>query len=62
AEDADITLRLDQVLRPLVGEANALKALEEAEEPLVKTLIQMEREGIRIDVPALKDYGRELDR
>ena len=62
AEDADITLQLDQVLRPLVGEANALKALEEAEEPLVKTLIQMEREGIRIDVLALKDYGRELDR
>lgn len=62
AEDADITLRLDRVLRPLVGEANALKALEEAEEPLVKTLIQMEREGIRINVPALKDYGRELDR
>ena len=62
AEDADITLQLDQVLRPLVSKANALKALEEAEEPLVKTLIQMEREGIRIDVPALKDYGRELDR
>ena len=62
AEDADITLQLDQVLRPLVSEANALKALEEAEEPLVKTLIQMEREGIRIDVPALKEYGRELDR
>ena len=62
AEDADITLQLDQVLRPLVSKANALKALEEAEEPLVKTLIQMEREGIRIDVPALKEYGRELDR
>ena len=62
AEDADITLQLDQVLRPLVSEANALKALEEAEEPLVKTLIQIEREGIRIDVPALKEYGRELDR
>ena len=62
AEDADITLQLDQVLRPLVSEANALKALEKAEEPLVKTLIQMEREGIRIDVPALKEYGRELDR
>ena len=45
-----------------MSEANALKALEEAEEPLVKTLIQMEREGIRIDVPALKEYGRELDR
>ena len=62
AEDADITLRLDKVLRPAVAEANALKALEEAEEPLVKTLIQMEREGVRINVQSLKDYGRELDR
>ena len=62
AEDADITLRLDRAIRPLVAEAGALKALEEAEEPLVKTLIQMEREGVRIDVAALKEYGRELDR
>ena len=62
AEDADITLRLDKILRPAVAEANALKALEEAEEPLVKTLIQMEREGVRINVQSLKDYGRELDR
>ncbi len=40
----------------------AIKALEEVEEPLVRVLIGMEREGIRIDPVALKDYGRELDR
>ena len=56
AEDADITLRLEDVLRP-----QAPKALE-TEEQLVKILIEMEREGVKIDVEALKDYGRTLDR
>ena len=62
AEDADVAWRLDEVLRGQVAEAGALRALDEAEEPLVKVLIDMEREGVRIDVAALRDYGRELDR
>ena len=62
AEDADVTLRLDDVLRPLVRDADSLRSLEKAEEPLVKVLIDMEREGVKIDVAALKEYGRELDR
>lgn len=62
AEDAEVTLRLDDALRPLVAEAGALEALERSEEPLVKILIEMEREGVKIDVDALKEYGRELDR
>ena len=62
AEDADITLQLDDVLRPLVKDAGALRALEESEEPLVKTLIEMEREGIRIDTGRLKEFSKELDR
>ena len=67
AEDADVTLRLDCALRP---QALALRtqspampsALADVEEPLVKVLIDMEREGVRIDVDALREYGRELDR
>lgn len=62
AEDADITLRLDAVLRKAAEESGALKALDTAEEPLVKVLIDMEREGVKIDVAALKEYARELDR
>ena len=57
AEDADVTLQLDNVLRPI-----APAAAIEWEEPLVKVLIEMEREGVRIDVDALKAYGQELDR
>ena len=62
AEDADVALRLDDVLTPLVAAAGADRALKEAEEPLVKILIDMEREGVKIDSSALRDYGRELDR
>ena len=62
AEDADVTLRLDAVLRKAAEESGALKSLDSAEEPLVKVLIDMEREGIKIDVAALKEYARELDR
>jgi len=64
AEDADLTLRLDDVLRPKVPVAPAPlpNALSDVEEPLVKILIDMEREGVKIDVEALKLYGRELDR
>ncbi len=62
AEDADVTLRLDDVLRPKVAEAGAMASLADVEEPLVKILTDMEREGVRIDVAALKEYGKELDR
>ncbi len=62
AEDADVTLQLEKVLRPLVKEAGAMKALEESEEPLIKLLIEMEKTGVKIDTAALKEYSKELDR
>lgn len=58
AEDADMTLQLEDKIRASAPR----QSLEEVEEPLVKILLEMEREGVRIDVAALKDYGRELDR
>lgn len=62
AEDADITLQLDHLLRRRAAECGCLNALEQCEEPLVRVLIEMEHEGIRIDDSALHAYGRELDR
>ena len=60
AEDADVTLRLDEKLRP---QALALgPALAETEEPLVKILLDMEETGVRLDVDALQEYGRTLER
>ena len=67
AEDADVTLRLEDAIRPQAlnlstSQSLNLSALPDVEEPLVKVLLEMEREGVRIDTAALKDYGRELDR
>ena len=62
AEDADVTLQLDEVLRPKVAAAGALQALSESEEPLVPILAEMERVGVKIDTAALRAYGFELDR
>ena len=61
AEDADVAFRLYGALSREVSEKGVGRALAEAEEPLVKILIDMEREGVKIDVGALKEYGRELD-
>ncbi|MDA3924559.1 MAG: DNA polymerase I [Kiritimatiellae bacterium] len=62
AEDADVTLQLDKVLRAQAEEFGCLFALTECEEPLIRVLVDMEREGVRIDDAALHVYGRELDR
>jgi len=63
AEDADVTLQLEDVLRPMaMGPCHSVSALADVEEPLVKVLLEMEREGVKIDVAALKEYGQQLDR
>ena len=70
AEDADVTLQLEDVIRPQAmklvrdakGQTLGVTALEDVEEPLVKVLLEMEREGVKVDTEALKEYGRELDR
>jgi DNA polymerase I len=62
AEDADVTLQLDDLLRRKAAECGCLSALEDCEEPLVRVLVEMEHEGVRIDDSALHAYGRELDR
>jgi DNA polymerase I len=62
AEDADITLQLKQVFEPLLKEKEVEKVFTEVENPLVKVLLGMETEGIRIDVDFLNDYSKELER
>ncbi|MFP5042668.1 DNA polymerase I [Parasediminibacterium sp. JCM 36343] len=62
AEDADITLQLKHTFEPLVAEKEVGEVLEKAENPLVKVLTDMEFEGVRIDMPFLKDYSVELER
>ncbi|HEY0915314.1 MAG TPA: DNA polymerase I [Solimonas sp.] len=61
AEDADITLRLHQVLYPrLQADAPLLKVYEEIEMPLVPVLAAMEQHGVKLDAALLRQISGEL--
>jgi DNA polymerase-1 len=63
AEDADVTLRLHQVLWPQIQTVPALQALyEECEQPLVPVLLRMEEHGVLLDRQMLRTQGNELAR
>ncbi|OHE88876.1 MAG: DNA polymerase I, partial [Verrucomicrobia bacterium RIFCSPLOWO2_12_FULL_64_8] len=62
AEDADITLQLREVLRPLVAEKNQERVFSEVECPLIPVLVDMEYEGIRVDVDVLHGLSRGLEK
>ena len=60
AEDADITFQLKEVFVPLLKEKEVERVFYEVDNPLVQVLTEMEFEGIKIDVPFLKEYSKEL--
>jgi DNA polymerase-1 len=60
AEDADITLQLYQYLAPRLREEGLEKLYRAIEGPLIKALVDMEFEGINIDVDFLGAYAGEL--
>lgn len=62
AEDADITLQLKNVFAPLLKENEVQKVFDEVESPLVKVLVDMEYEGIKIDVDFLNEYSKQLEK
>ena len=55
AEDADITLRLKNVLEPKLKEAGVEHLFYEIEMPLVRVLAEMEMNGVLIDINSLKE-------
>jgi DNA polymerase-1 len=61
AEDADITLRLHQVLRPRLAETGRLKDVyENIDLPLVPVLSRMEQRGTMISAHTLRHHSQEL--
>ena len=62
AEDADITLRLKNVLEPKLKEVGAEVLFHEIEMPLVPVLAEMERNGVRLDTNALDEVRVTLNR
>lgn len=60
AEDADITLRLKNVLEPKLKEVNAERLFRDIEMPLVNVLADMELAGVRLDTKALQETSLGL--
>ncbi|MBR4367848.1 MAG: DNA polymerase I [Prevotella sp.] len=55
AEDADITLKLKNILEPKLKETNTESLFYEIEMPLVPVLAEMEMNGVLIDTESLKE-------
>lgn len=60
AEDADITLRLKNILEPKLKEAGVEELFYEIEMPLVAVLAEMEMNGVRIDTGSLSETSQIL--
>lgn len=61
AEDADVTLQLQDKLFPLLPEE--LRALyNDVEAPMIRVLADMEREGVRVDADFLNEYSVVLEK
>ncbi|MGH8307459.1 MAG: DNA polymerase I [Gammaproteobacteria bacterium] len=61
AEDADITLRLHETLWPRLNAVPTLRRVfEDIEMPLVPVLLDMEQNGVLIDVAMLKAQSEEI--
>ncbi|MCB0792583.1 MAG: DNA polymerase I [Flavobacteriales bacterium] len=60
AEDADITWQLAGKFEPLLDRDEVTDLFNKVEMPLVQVLADMETEGIRIDIPALRQFSEEL--
>lgn len=60
AEDADITLQLQQKLNPLIIEKDLTTVFETVELPLIPVLVSMELSGVKVDKEFLNNYSKEL--
>ena len=61
AEDADITLQLKNCFTPLIKKRSVEKVFNEVENPLVRVLVDMEYEGVKVDIDFLNEYSKVLE-
>ena len=60
AEDADITLRLYEVLKPRLAAEGKATVYETLERPLAPVIVAMEREGVKIDKAVLSRLSSDF--
>ncbi len=61
AEDADVTLRLHEALKPRLVSARVTRVYETLERPLVPILAAMETRGIKVDKGKLKELSDSFE-
>ncbi len=61
AEDADMTLRLRAALAPKLDQAELTPLFRDVEMPLMHVLLKMERTGMALDVPFLREMSGRLE-
>ncbi|MCC5916272.1 MAG: DNA polymerase I [Cryomorphaceae bacterium] len=61
-EDADITFQLSEVLKQKLKENELESVFHNVDIPLVEVLCDMERNGVHIDVKALAELSKELEK
>ncbi|WP_386080014.1 DNA polymerase I [Vreelandella sp. F11] len=62
-EDVDITLRLQQALRPQVeSEGRLAEVLDSIELPLIQVLSRIERNGVAVDAELLHQQSQQLEK
>ena len=61
AEDADITLRLYEVLSERVSKEKLEKIYEEFEKPMIKILSKLESSGVKVDDTYLKKLSKKFE-
>ena len=61
AQDADITLRLYEILKDKLSKQNLLTLCNDIEFPLIQVLANMEFNGVSLDVNYLHSLSEELD-
>ncbi len=60
AEDADVTLRLHQVLKPRLVEERLVTVYETIERPLIPVVAEMERAGIKVNAQELTRLSEDF--
>ncbi|MBS0361478.1 MAG: DNA polymerase I, partial [Proteobacteria bacterium] len=60
AEDADVTLRIWQHLRPRLSHEHLLTVYETLERPLPKVLVEMELAGVKVDPERLRQLSNDF--
>lgn len=61
-EDADITLRLKDILKPMLEEKGLYELFDRVELPLIGVLARMELSGVCVDVDVFRDLSARIEK